>query len=323
MSTPFNCFVLCSGVFMLMASCSKDHVLTKPDTRSLSATTIDSIKVIGQQQVVYATANEFLSRDPDDFIGEIVKGTTINTLAIDPFNFFTAKRHPLQLRAQFTDGVVKTATAEPSVSATRLAVAGILASHPGERYGTLSYELDPMHDVREFKLYAGRDGWIPFLSNYAGVARTVVRLKFIAKHFNVAVEKPVDGQLYDAPIPQALIDTDEPLLVNSVQYGRLGLAFIISDDSFEEVSDAYAALFAQANGGAVMTSEQAAVLARCSVLGRSFSYIDGSELMDLRKVILQARKFTNNTPGGPVSFTLQYAKDFKPFVNHFTLKLPK
>lgn len=323
MSAPFNCFVLSSGVFMLLASCSKDQVLTKPDTRILSTTTIDSIRVIDQQQIVYATANEFLSRDPDEFIGELVKGSTINTLAIDPFNFFAAKRRPVQLRAQFADSVVKTATAAPSVSGTRVAVAGILASHPGERYGTLSYELYPMRDVREFKLYTGRDGWIPFLSNDAGAAKTVVRLKFIAKHFNVVVEKPAGGQLYEAPIPQTLIDADAPLLVNSVQYGRLGLAYISSDDSFEELSDAYAALFAQANGGAVITAGQAAVLARSTVLGRSLSYIDGSELLDLQKVILLARKFTNNTPGGPISFTLQYAKDFTPFVNHFTLKLPK
>ncbi len=149
--------------------------------------------------------------------------------------------------------------------------------------------------------------------------------RIVQKNYSLIMDYPYDGNLFFNNNDLNILQSQNPVYINSIVFGRMGIIAIESSYSYDEVKIAFkAALTAsKINGELNISSEYKQILQESTLR----IFISGGSSQDVAKIvegydefknfIINGGEFNKEVPGVPIFFTANYAKDNSVFTTTF------
>lgn len=267
--------------------------------------------------------------------GSLIKGKSVSNLNFDPVVGVEKLPITISVSIPAINGTVSKVITNPNLSASRTALNEILSQNiSGDEVSSFSFDLRQFTTYDELKLSFGANVKIgsvfsaAFKDSTTKVSlKTGLVAKFVQRNFTVDMDIPNNGQLLANNVDPATLGDYSPVYVSSITYGRMGIMAIESSYDYDAVRTAFNATFSfiKAGGGISITSEQRKIIeeSQMSVYTRGGQ---GAEVVKSIKgyeefvnYIISGGKFSVNTPGVPLFFSLNYLTDHTLFKTIFNV----
>lgn len=267
--------------------------------------------------------------------GSLIKGNSVPNLNFDPVVGVEKLPITVSVSIPAVNGTVTKVIENPNLSTSRTALNEILSQNiNGDQVSSFSYDLMRFTTYDELKLSFGANVKIGTVFNAAFKdsttrvsLKTGLIAKFIQRNFTVDMDIPNNGQLLANNVDPNTLGNYSPVYVSSITYGRMGIIAIESSYDYEAVRTAFNVTFnfIKAGGGVNITSEQKRIIeeAQMSIYtrgGQGLEVVKSIKGYDaFVEYIISGGKFSVNTPGVPLFFTLNYLSDHTLFKTIFNV----
>ncbi|MBN1697979.1 MAG: thiol-activated cytolysin family protein [Spirochaetales bacterium] len=286
--------------------------------------------------------NELFSLDPENMViwpGSLIDGATIKTGQYRPI---MAERKPLTISCSIknTGESVAATMTSPCLSESREKLNEIIFRNrdvPLASYMNYTcHEIyDREHLLREFGIHADASflgifkSWIDDIYHWESYRmKTKILYKFIQVYYDCAIDIPITPEDFFADsvtaedLHRQISGLVSPGYVAKINYGRMALFFIESEEDVETVTNAFEAGFKAAagpfgHGGAEVTisTEDQDVINRCTIK----AVIIGGDSQSAAAAVVDPLEFANyltdvrnhtvSTPVSPLSYQVNYLCD--------------
>lgn len=156
-------------------------------------------------------------------------------------------------------------------------------------------------------------------------SKSALFARIVQKNFSVIMDYPYDGNVFLNNGDLSSVQTQTPVYINSIIFGRMGIIAIESDYSYNELKTAFkAALTAgKVNGELNISTEYKDILTQSSMK----IFVSGGKGQDVAKIvegydefknfIINGGEFTRDIPGVPIFFTANYVHNNSVFSTTF------
>lgn len=205
----------------------------------------------------------------------------------------------------------------------------------GEQSRSFSYKMKEFSYYSELKLAFGANvniGSIFSLKVDYNEAKTnsvsALFIDFSQIYFSVDMDMPDDGNIFIDETTRQQYLNENPVYVNTINYGRRGIITVESEKSYKETSLAVRAAFAAkvVNGELNLSQEHKAILEKakitiCLIGGDSRGATKTVEgFNEFKNFIINGGVYTKTVYGVPISFGAAYARNNAMFVSKFQIK---
>lgn len=287
--------------------------------------------------VAYAANSESL------WPGALIRGDAVYS---GLFTQLVFDRQPITISLSLVnmDGSKSAVIENPSLSGYRDALGSILASEvTGATPANIYWETEEVHDEGQLTLALGADvswvtGGVEASFDFASTeVHSRYLVKYVQAYYTVDIDQPQRPSSFLADsvsldeVQAAMWETNPPVYVSSITYGRMVLFTFESSYSSEELA---AALDFAYSGGAYDVNASVNV-SSAEILSSSkmTAYIVGgsggeaAEIFDnydqLAEFIQSGGDFSLDSPGAPIAYKLAYLKDNSParlsFADEYTV----
>lgn len=304
---------------------SYDEVSVGGKTAGSAAKT--STVTLNSDQMVVTAPNK-------TFIGGVYNSTTLDNLSYTPINYLTK---PVTVSYSFPSAYVVDVIQKPSLSAMRASVFKAMndANFSGQQILSFDYNIKQFSYYSELKIAFGANVNIGGIfnidisgSNNKVKKNTGIFAKFTQKNFTIDMDLPDNGNIFKNESDLGLAAPHNPVYINSITYGRLGVISLESDYSYNETAFALkAALNAKMVNGSLSIDVQSKKILEESDLT---VYILGGVGSDAVQVvtgyegfinfIVSGGQFTAQAPGVPIYFSAAHAGDNSVYYTTFTVE---
>ncbi len=230
--------------------------------------------------------------------------------------------------------------AEPSLSAYRDALAGILDSEiTGSTPANLYSEIEEVHTKEQLDMALGvQASWglgVASLKTSFDFSKTDTRSRYVVKYtqayYTVDLDAPANPSALFAPattlaeVQEKMDETRPPVYVSSVTYGRMVLFTFESEYSATEMGAALEFAYSggvDVKGDVSITYKDMISKSKITAFilggdaGAAVKTIDSYEA--LVAFIKSGGNYSKNSPGAPIAYKLSYLKDNSPARMSFT-----
>ncbi|TCO25442.1 thiol-activated cytolysin [Pedobacter psychrotolerans] len=267
--------------------------------------------------------------------GSLIKGRSVANMSFDPVIGYEKLPITVSVSIPAVNGMVSKIIDNPNLSTTRTAINEILNQNiTGDQLSSFSFELNKFTTYDELKLSFGANvniGTIfkaAFKDSTSQVSlKTGLVAKFIQRNFTLDMDIPTNGQLLANNVDPATLGDYSPVYISSVTYGRMGIMAIESNYEYNDVYTAFNATLSliKGGGGVSITSDQKRIIdeSQINIYARGG---EGQEVVKSIKgydefvnYIISGGKFSVNTPGVPIFFSLNYLSDHTLFKTLFNV----
>lgn len=163
------------------------------------------------------------------------------------------------------------------------------------------------------------------VSNQKIRAKSGLFARIVQKNFSMIMDYPYDGNVFLNNDDLQIVNSQNPLYINSIIFGRMGIIAIESNYTYDELKFAFkAALTAKkVNGELEISSEQKKILQEATLK----LFVSGGNGQDVAKIvegydefknfIINGGEFTRDVPGVPIFFTANHVSDNSVFTTTF------
>ncbi|ASZ09803.1 thiol-activated cytolysin family protein [Chitinophaga pendula] len=272
--------------------------------------------------------------------GALIKGNSVASFDFNPVIGYTPKPISLSVSLPAPAGLVAGTINVPSLSATTQLVNHVLLNSTFAQGGFSKYNLNIKQftyydELKEFFASSKNTNLIFFNSGSSGstdikkISRnTGLMAKFIQKNFTVDMDIPKAGQLIDLNVDAGILGAYSPLYVSSVTYGRLGIITVESNASFDELKTAFQKAFGilgVVNSSNTLTQAEINIINGANI---KVYLVGGQGAMAVQTMngyqhFMQylggGQTFSPQTPGVPISFSMRYLSDHRPYKAQFQI----
>lgn len=298
-------------------------------------TTSKNTRLATKQAVSTITSDQIVVTYPQyTFLGSLLNAKTVDDGSYKPAPF---RLKPIDISFSFPSDFVIGTIERPSLSAMRAAVnkATRSAYFSGEQSLSFEYDIKQFSKYEEVKFAFGGNVNVSniFKLEFSGSdhnisKKTGVFAKFIQRNFTADMDIPFDGNIFLNNSDLQNSQSHNPIYINSITYGRLGILALESDYTYDEVLFALKAAFSAeiVNGELNIDSKNLEVLQKSSLK----TYVLGGKGQDAVQLvngfkgfsdfITNGGEFTANTPGVPIYFSASHASDNSVFFTEFNVE---
>lgn len=268
------------------------------------------------------------------FIGGLYNSTTLDNLSYVPITYPTK---PITVSYSFPSDFVVDVIQKPSLSSMRASVIKAMknANFSGQQSLSFDYNIKQFSYYNELKIAFGANVNIGSIfsidisgSNNKVKKTTGIFAKFTQKNFTIDMDIPDNGNIFKNESDLALAASKNPVYINSVTYGRLGIISLESNYSYDETAFALkAALNAKMVNGSLNIDIQSKKILAESELSVYAVGGKGAEAVQLVKgydkfieFIVNGGQFTAEEPGVPIYFSASHAGDNSVYYTTFTVE---
>ena len=267
---------------------------------------------------------------PNLYIGAVYGANSVNELRFAPIpNAVKAIDITYTFPRYYFDLIQR-----PSLSSMNKSLQKAIESPKFSGKQSLSFEYDyrEFSSYSELKLAFGANVNIGAIfklgasvENQKIKSKTGLFARVVQKNFSVVMDYPTNGNIFQNEGDLNKLLGREPVYINSITYGRMGIIAIESDYSYSELKSAFqASLTAGKVGvGLNLTDAQKKILSESTIkifvsggAGHSVAQIV-TGFDKFTEFILSGGEFTKDVPGVPIFFTANYARDNSVFSTSF------
>lgn len=307
---------------------SAERNLTKKLVESPTAAPTDfSCKNVKYKASAEYSENIILNSSTDVFFpGSIIKGESIENGKY--IQLAVGNRSPVTISTSLRGiGGSVAKTVEPTLSATRQAVADILKQKSaGATPAQISFTIEEIFSKNQVNLAIGagynQDGGASKAAEITGsfdFTKTNVKSRFLIKFVQTYYTIDVNSKARAADFFQDVSKLDAadlgqmPMYISSIVYGRIAYFGFESSTESAKMSSALKAVFRTANskGDLTATTEQENIIKSSSIeatiLGGSASSAVGaiSGIEGIKKYIREGANYSKDSPGVPIGFVFR------------------
>ncbi|QPH40152.1 thiol-activated cytolysin family protein [Pedobacter endophyticus] len=296
-------------------------------SRNNGSTTYNRLTVQTDEQVVLDNHQRLI------YPGSLIKGASVANLNFDPVVGFEKLPITVSVSIPAINGVVSKVITNPNLSTSRTAINEILNQNiSGDQLSSFTFDLNKFTTYDELKLSFGANVSIgtifkaAFKDSTTRISlKTGLIAKFVQRNFTLDMDIPTNGQLLANNVDPATLGAYSPVYVSSITYGRMAIMAIESNYDYNDVYTAFNATlsFIKAGGSINITSSQRKIVEESQIN----IYARGGEGQEVVKsikgydefvnYIISGGKFSVNTPGVPLFFSLNYLTDHTLFKTTF------
>lgn len=163
------------------------------------------------------------------------------------------------------------------------------------------------------------------VSNQKIRAKSGLFARIVQKNFSMIMDYPYDGNVFLNNDDLQIVNSQNPLYINSIIFGRMGIIAIESNYTYDELKFAFkAALTAKkVNGELEISSKHKKILQEATLK----LFVSGGNGQDVAKIvegydefknfIINGGEFTRDVPGVPIFFTANHVSDNSVFTTTF------
>ncbi len=265
--------------------------------------------------------------------GAIVAGDSVYSGLFSQIGF---ARSPLTISVSLENlvGAKSAVLAQPSLAAYREALTGVLESQlDGATAANIYSEIEEVHSQEQLALALGAE--VSWLGSAASIAasfdfrqedtRSRYLVKFTQAYYTVDVDAPVRPSAFFAPevtladVEARVGDTNPPLYVASVTYGRMVVFTFESSYSAEEMNAALSFAYAggvDVSGDVSVTYKDIISSSKITAFILGGSGGDAARTIDSYEALIDFIKdggnYSRQSPGAPIAYKLAYLEDNSP-----------
>ncbi len=297
------------------------------DGKKVTSSAKTSTVTLNSDQMVVTAPNK-------TFIGGVYNSTTLDNLSYTPITYPTK---PITVSYSFPSAYVVDQIQKPSLSSMRASIFKAMndANFSGQQILSFDYNIKQFSYYSELKIAFGANVNIGGIfnidisgSNNKVKKNTGIFAKFTQKNFTIDMDIPDNGNIFKNESDLGLAAPNNPVYINSITYGRLGVISLESDYSYNETAFALkAALNAKMVNGSLSIDVQSKKILEESDLT---VYILGGVGSDAVQVvtgyegfisfIVSGGQFTAQAPGVPIYFSASHAGDNSVYYTTFTVE---
>ncbi|RNA61502.1 hemolysin [Chryseobacterium nematophagum] len=268
------------------------------------------------------------------FIGGVYNSTTLDNLTYTPISYPTK---PITISYSFPSDFIVDTIEKPSLSSMRSSMLNAMksANFSGQQSLAFDYNIKQFSYYSELKIAFGANVNIGSIfsidvsgSNNKVKKNTGIFAKFTQKNFTIDMDIPDNGNIFKNESDLNLAASKNPVYINSITYGRLGIISLESDYSYNETAFALkAALNAKMVNGSISIDVQSKKILEESDLKVYILGGVGSNAVEVVQgyqgfinFIVNGGEFTANAPGVPINFTAAHAGDNSVYYTTFTVE---
>ncbi|MDQ0782785.1 thiol-activated cytolysin [Chryseobacterium sp. W4I1] len=292
-------------------------------------------KVASKTTTVTLNSDQMVVTSPNKtFIGGVYNSTTLDNLSYTPISYPVK---PITVSYSFPSDFIVDTIEKPTLSSMRSSIFKAMqsANFSGQQSLAFDYNIKQFSYYSELKIAFGANVNIGSIfsidisgSNNKVKKNTGIFAKFTQKNFTIDMDIPDNGNIFKNESDLDLAASKNPVYINSITYGRLGIISLESDYSYNETAFALkAALNAKMVNGSISIDVQSKKILEESDLK---VYILGGIGSDAVQVvqgytgfinfIVNGGQFTANAPGVPINFTAAHAGDNSVYYTTFTVE---
>ncbi|UCA62257.1 thiol-activated cytolysin family protein (plasmid) [Chryseobacterium rhizoplanae] len=287
-----------------------------------------------RSSVVSLTSDQMVVTAPSKtFIGGVYNSTTLDNLTYQPINYPVK---PITVSYSFPSDYVVDEIDHPSMSSMRASIFKALNNANFSGLQTLSFD----YNIKQFSYYSELKIAFGANVNIGGLLsidisgshnkvkrQTGIFTKFTQKNFTIDMDLPSNGNIFKNESDLNLAASNNPVYINSITYGRLGILSLESDYTYNETSFALkAALNAKVVNGTLSIDINSKKILEESDLSVYILGGKGSDAVQVVKgyegfiqFIVNGGEFTKQDPGVPIQFSASHAGDNSVYYTTFTV----
>lgn len=324
---------------------SKSVVRESAQSTSSNPFLYDEIYEIRDGKEVDLTHTQLLTKSTHEFYeiatiqpSYIYLGSTLSAASINSGRY-VAVGFPNVLKPEITISFslpVRSMVIAPRKSSFQNAITEAVGdkNFSGKQSQVFTYKMKQFSYYKEVKLAFGANvnvgqlfGVDTEVNNGKTRKNTALFVDFSQVYFNAAMDIPDDGNIFKDENARQQYLSQNPIYVNSVNYGRKGVILAESNESYDKLSVAIRASFNAkiVNGKLSLDSETEKILQEAEISicilggdgGEAVKTIQGFN--EFLNFIISGGVYTNTVYGVPISFSGAYASDNSMFMTEFDI----
>lgn len=331
----FGCAAV-AAMLVSVASCNKEEIQTPvnnepvPQQESYSSLEWDESYHPYSDTKAGNSSMEMAVTISNIYVGAVYEGATINDLSFRPIK---KKLDPIDVAYSFPRYFFDTIE-RPSYSSMLRSLNAAIESpaFSGKQLESFEYDFRQFNSYSELKLAFGANVNVANIFNIDASAnhekikaKSGLFARVVQKNFSVVMDYPYDGNVFENDDDYYEVAQKDPVYVNSITYGRMGIIAIESEYSYEELKAAFkASLTVGKFGGELnLSAENKDILEKATIR----TLISGGAGADVCQVfngfdkfaefIANGGEFTRDTPGVPIFFTANRVVDDSVYTSSF------
>jgi len=331
----FSC-VAVAAMLVSIASCKKEEIKTSVNLEpALQQESYSSLEWDESYHPYSGTkagnsSIEMAVTIPNIYIGAVYEGATVNDMTFRPIKKVL---DPIDIAYSFPRYFFDTIE-RPSYSSMIRSMNAAIDSpaFTGKQLQSFEYDFRQFTSYSELKLAFGANINIANIfkldasANYEKIkAKSGLFARVVQKNFSVVMDYPYDGNIFANDDDYYAVASKDPVYVNSIVYGRMGIIAIESEASYESLKTAFkAALTVGKFGGELnLSTENKTILENATIRilisgGAGADVAQTFEGFDkFSEFIVNGGEFSAETPGVPIFFTANRVEDDSVFTSLF------
>lgn len=349
-------FYLILSISLFLFSCENEELVDAGDIsensdkeleQSISSNPFlyDEIYEIRDGKEVNLTHTQLLTRTTYEFYEittiqpiYIYLGSTLSAASINSGRY-VAVGFPNVLKSEITISFslpVRSMVIAPKKSSFQNAITEAVGdkNFSGKQSQVFTYKMKQFSYYKEVKLAFGANvnvgqlfGVDTEVNNGKTRKNTALFVDFSQIYFNAVMDIPDDGNIFKDENTRQQYLSQNPIYINSVNYGRKGVILVESKESYDKLSVAIRASFNAkvVNGKLSLDSETEKILEEAEISicilggdgGEAVKTIKGFN--EFQNFIINGGVYTNIVYGVPISFSGAYASDNSMYISEFNI----
>lgn len=349
-------FYLILSISLFLFSCENEELVDAGDIsensdkeleQSISSNPFlyDEIYEIRDGKEVNLTHTQLLTRTTYEFYEittiqpiYIYLGSTLSAASINSGRY-VAVGFPNVLKSEITISFslpVRSMVIAPKKSSFQNAITEAVGdkNFSGKQSQVFTYKMKQFSYYKEVKLAFGANvnvgqlfGVDTEVNNGKTRKNTALFVDFSQIYFNAVMDIPDDGNIFKDENTRQQYLSQNPIYINSVNYGRKGVILVESKESYDKLSVAIRASFNAkvVNGKLSLDSETEKILEEAEISicilggdgGEAVKTIKGFN--EFQNFIINGGVYTNTVYGVPISFSGAYASDNSMYISEFNI----
>lgn len=331
----FGCAAV-AAMLVSVASCNKEEIQTPvnnepvPQQESYSSLEWDESYHPYSDTKAGNSSMEMAVTISNIYVGAVYEGATINNLSFIPIK---KKLDPIDVTYSFPRYYFDTIERPSHSSMVKSLQAAIDSPYfSGKQLESFEYDFRQFTSYNELKLAFGANVDVANIfkidasANYEKIeAKSGLFARVVQKNFSVIMDYPYDGNVFENDDDYYGVAQKDPVYVNSITYGRMGIIAIESEASYESLKAAFkAALTVGKFGGELnLSAENKSILEQATIrtLVTSGASDDVCQVFNgfdkFAEFIVNGGEFTRETPGSPIFFTANRVEDDSVYRSSF------
>lgn len=331
----FGCAAV-AAMLVSVASCNKEEIQTPvnnepvPQQESYSSLEWDESYHPYSDTKAGNSSMEMAVTSANVYLSAVYEGASINDLS---FKRISGALDPIEVTYTFPRYYFDTIDRPTKSSVGRSLQAAINSPYfSGKQLESFEYDFRQFTKYNELKLAFGANVNVANIfkldasANYDKInAKSGLFARIVQKNFSVIMDYPYDGNVFADDDRYYEVASKDPVYVNSITYGRMGIIAIESEYSYEELKTAFkAALTVGKFGGELNLSAENKELLEKATIRILISGGAGADVCQtftgfdkFSEFIVNGGEFTAETPGVPIFFTANRVVDDSVYTSSF------